>query len=92
MTQQFSMRIATQADSDVITNSRKADVSFAPLIHSDSAIQHWINDILIPNTQVWLVEQDKVMIGMMAIIEKKKINWIDQLYTFRSHNGHGITI
>lgn len=94
MTQQFSIRIATQADSDVITNiylsSRKAYVSFAPLIHSDSAIQHWINDILIPNAQVWLVEQDKVMIGMMAIIEKNKINWIDQLYILPGHTGHGI--
>lgn len=94
MTQKFSIRIATQADAytiaDIYLISRKTYVSFAPLIHSDTAIKHWIQDILIPSAQVFVVEKDEIMVGMMAIIEKQKINWIDQLYILPPHTGQGI--
>ena len=74
MTQKLSMRIATQLDANIITNiyltSRKKYISFAPIVHSDAAIQQWMHDILIPNSQVWIVEQNDTIIGMMALTEK----------------------
>ena len=43
MTQKLSLQIATQADANMIANlylaSRKEFISFAPLVHSDEAIQ-----------------------------------------------------
>ena len=45
---------------------------------------------MIPRTQVWIVEQDERMVGMMAVIEKQKINWIDQLYVLPGYTGHGV--
>ncbi|MDP3706301.1 MAG: GNAT family N-acetyltransferase [Legionellaceae bacterium] len=93
MTQKLSMRIATQSDASVIANlylaSRKKYISFAPLVHSDTAIQQWMHDILIPSAQVWVVEKNDVIIGMMAIDEIQGVNWIEQLYVLPEAVGHG---
>ena len=93
MTQKFSMRIATQSDANVIANlylaSRKKYISFAPLVHSDTVIQQWMHDILIPSAQVWVVEKNDVIIGMMAIDEIQGVNWIEQLYVLPEAVGHG---
>ena len=90
----FSMRIATQSDANIIASlylaSRKEYVSFAPLVHTDTAIQQWIYDILIPSFQVWVVEQKHVIIGMMAIAEQEGINWIEQLYVLPEATGQGV--
>jgi GNAT superfamily N-acetyltransferase len=86
--------MATPSDASMISHiylaSRKEYLSFAPLIHSDADIYHWIHDVLIPNFQVWVVEQDNVMIGMMAIIENRGINWIEQLYLLPEMTGCGV--
>lgn len=93
MTHKLSTRIATQSDANILANlylaSRKEYISFAPLVHSDAAIQQWMHDILIPSTQVWIVEKNGVIIGMMAIAEEQKINWIEQLYVLPKATGQG---
>ena len=67
MTHKLSTRIATQSDTNILANlylaSRKEYISFAPLVHSDAAIQHWMHDILVPGTQVWVVEENGVING-----------------------------
>lgn len=94
MTQKLSLRIATQADANMIADlylaSRKKYISFAPLVHTDTAIQRWMYDILIPSTQVWVVEKNGVILGMMAIAEKQDVNWIEQLYVLPQAAGQGI--
>lgn len=94
MTQKLSIRIATPSDANIIANvylaSRKKYISFAPLAHSDAAIQRWMHDILIPSSQVWVVEQNDIIIGMMAVVEIQEINWIEQLYVLPKATGHGV--
>lgn len=94
MTQEHSTRIATQSDANIIAKlylaSRKKYISFAPLVHSDEAIQQWMHDILIPSAQVWVVEQNDMIIGMMAIVEKQRLNWIEQLYVLPEATGQGV--
>lgn len=94
MRDKFSTRLATQADAKIIANlylaSRKQYIPFAPLVHSDEAIQQWVHDLLIPNSQVWVVEQNDVILGMMAIVEKQKVNWIEQLYVLPQVTGQGV--
>lgn len=94
MTPKLSLRIATKLDADSIATlylaSRKKYVSFAPLIHSDEAIHRWMQDVLLPNTQVWVVEDNDVLVGMMAIAEKQSVNWIEQLYVLPQATGQGI--
>ena len=94
MTHKLSTRIATQSDANILANlylaSRKEYISFAPLVHSDVAIQQWMHDILIPSTQVWIVEQNGVIIGMMAIAEEQSVNWVEQLYVLPKATGQGV--
>ncbi|MDP3562139.1 MAG: GNAT family N-acetyltransferase [Legionellaceae bacterium] len=94
MAQKRSIRIATQSDAHIIAelywSSRKEYISFAPLIHSNETIQQWMHDILIPSFQVWVVEQQHVIIGMMALAETQGINWIEQLYVLPEATGQGV--
>jgi GNAT superfamily N-acetyltransferase len=94
MAHKRSTRIATQSDANKIANlylaSRKEYISFAPLVHSDESIHQWMHDVLIPNSQVWVVEQNDAFIGMMAIVEKQRINWIEQLYVLPQATGQGV--
>ena len=48
-----------------------------------------MHDILIASTQVWIVEQNSVIIGMMAIAEEQKFNWIEQLYVLPQATEQG---
>lgn len=94
MRHKLSTRIATQSDANMLANlylaSRKEYISFAPLVHSDAAIQQWMHDILIPSTQVWIVEKNDVILGMIAIAEKHDVNWIEQLYVLPQATGQGV--
>ena len=94
MSQKFSMRLATPLDADAIANlylaSRKAYISFAPLAHSDDDIREWVKNSLIPNIHVWIIEQDNIVLGMMAISEKQGMHWIEQLYVLPKSTGQGI--
>lgn len=94
MLQNLVIRKATPSDAGEITTlylaSRSKYISFAPLVHSDTAIQQCVRDTLIPDTQVWVVTQDNKIIGMMAILEKQEMNWIEQLYILPKMTGQEI--
>lgn len=49
-----------------------------------------MHDILIPSTQVWVVKKNDVIIGMMAISEEQRVNWIEQLYVLPKATGQGV--
>ena len=87
------LRKATQADAEEITNvylvSRKK-LPYAPLAHSDVEILHWIKETLIPTNQVTVVENNSIIIGMMALSKTQDIGWIDQLYLLPESTGLGI--
>lgn len=89
-----SFRRATQSDAEALTqvylSSRKKFVSFAPIPHSDEAVYQWIRNVMIPNNQVTLVEQDDKIIGMMALLTEEGMGWIEQLYVHPDFVGCGI--
>lgn len=84
MASNILVRKAILADTNVIAEiyiaSRKKFLTFAPLTHSNEAIHAWIHDTLIPTTEVFVAEIDHVVVGMMALSQKEKNNWIEQLY------------
>ena len=87
------LRKATQADAEEIATvyliSRKK-LPYAPLVHSDVEILHWIKETLIPTNQVTVVEKNGMIIGMMALSKIQEIGWIDQLYLLPKSTGLGI--
>lgn len=90
----FSFRSATPSDTEAVAqvylSSRKEFVSFAPIVHSEEAVYQWVRDVLIPSNQLIVVEQDKEIIGMMALSATEGIGWIDQLYLHPDVVGQGI--
>lgn len=86
------LRKAAQADAEGIANvylvSRKL-LPYAPLAHSDIEILHWIKETLIPTNQVTVVEENGIIIGMMALSKTHGIGWIDQLYLLPNSTNRG---
>ncbi|MBF2028293.1 MAG: GNAT family N-acetyltransferase [Oscillatoriales cyanobacterium C42_A2020_001] len=80
----FNFRSATPSDTDAIAqvylSSRRAFVSFAAIAYSEEAVYEWMHNILIPESQVTVVERDNKIIGMMALSTTEGTGWIDQLY------------
>ncbi len=87
-------RSATQSDTEVVVKvyliSRKEFVPFAPIAHSEKAVYEWMHNILIPESQVTVVERDSKIIGMMALSTTEGTGWIDQLYLHPDAVGQGI--
>lgn len=81
---ELSFRSATPSEADAVAqvclSSRKAFVPFAPIAYSEEAVYEWIRDILIPGSQVTVVERDNKIVGMMALSTTEGTGWIDQLY------------
>jgi ribosomal protein S18 acetylase RimI-like enzyme len=90
----LNFRIATQADVQAVIHvylaSRKEFVPFAPLAHSDGDIHQWIQQNLIPTGRVTVVEEDRKVIGMMALSADETAGWIDHLYLHPNAVGRGI--
>lgn len=88
------VRIATADDAPEVANvylsSRKTFLSFSSLAHTDDEVRNWISSILIPTGNVYVAENDKGIVGMMAISASDTISWIDQLYLAPDAVGQGI--
>ncbi|MBF2027685.1 MAG: hypothetical protein IGS48_13110 [Oscillatoriales cyanobacterium C42_A2020_001] len=80
----LSFHPATQSDADAIAqvylSSRRAFVSFAAIAHSEEAVHQWIRDILIPESQVTVVERDNRIVGMMALSTTEEDELISFIY------------
>ncbi|MBA3537223.1 MAG: GNAT family N-acetyltransferase [Tatlockia sp.] len=88
------LRQATLADTKDIVNvfltSRKTFITFAPLIHSDAAVFQWVQNILMPNSELYVAEVNKKVVAMMALSIKEGLSWIEQLYVSPTFIGLGI--
>jgi ribosomal protein S18 acetylase RimI-like enzyme len=94
MQTEINLRQATLADTKdifkVYLASRKTFISFAPLIHSDEVVFQWVQNILMPNSELYVVEVNNKVVAMMALSKKKGLSWIEQLYVSPKFIGQGI--
>lgn len=90
----FLLRKAKPADAVKITEiylaSRKAFISFAPLVNTDDSIYQWIVEELIPTNQVFVAEEGGSIVAMMALTKNAQMSWITQLYVSPSCVGYGV--
>lgn len=88
------LRKATIENANAIANvylsSRKKLVSFAPLVHSDDSIFQWIRDVLIPEEQVIVAEENGIVIGMMSLTKDEGADRINQFYILPDAVGQGV--
>jgi GNAT superfamily N-acetyltransferase len=78
------------AISDVYLASRKRYLPYAPIPHTDTEVQQWIRDRLIPSGDVSVARLDGKIVGMMALRRDAIAGWIDQLYLCPSVTNLGI--
>ncbi len=90
----ITLRPAMAADAaavaDVYLASRRAFVGFAPLVHTDAEVRHWIAGHLISLGAVTVAVQDAQTVGFLAVSREDGFGWIDQLYLAPGFTGNGI--
>lgn len=87
------LRPATVADASELAQiyiaSREKFLPFAPLAHTEQAIQAWVRDDLLQAKKVTLVVAGGVSLGFVASVMDGDILWIDQLYLRPESVGQG---
>ncbi|MEH6911249.1 MAG: GNAT family N-acetyltransferase [Oceanicoccus sp.] len=87
-------RKATLADSskvaDILIESRRAFLPFAPSAHTDDENRHWVRATLIPEGGVIVAYKRSAIVGVIATSREGGFSWIEQLYLDPAHVGRGI--
>ncbi|MFC7420252.1 GNAT family N-acetyltransferase [Iodobacter arcticus] len=88
------MKLGPCSDSKAIAAlylaSRKAQLPYAPLVHSDEAIYSWVAEILIKTDHITAASKKGVIYGFIATSGNEGRQWINHLYIHPSHTGQGI--
>jgi GNAT superfamily N-acetyltransferase len=89
------IRPAVPADAvsvaDVYLASRRRDVAFAPLVHSEDDVRGWVADVLLPSGGVHVAtDAAGEVVGMMALSRAVGVSWVDHLYVAPGRTGRGI--
>lgn len=72
---------------DVLIRSRQAAAGAIPAaVHSDVEVRQWIRAVVIPEREVWLMEDtDSRPLAVLVLDE----DWVDQLYVDPAFTGRG---
>ncbi|MFI5896935.1 GNAT family N-acetyltransferase [Actinoplanes sp. NPDC051513] len=76
------------AVADVLIRSRRAAVgAVPPAVHSDAEVREWISAVVIPEREVWLMEDaDGRPLAVLVLDD----GWVDQLYVDPAVTGRGL--
>ena len=90
----ITLRAAFANDADKITGllvtSREKFLPYAPSPHTESEVNDWVREQLIPAGGVTLAISDTESVGVLAVSKSHGISWIDQLYVAPQFVGQGI--
>jgi GNAT superfamily N-acetyltransferase len=77
-----------QAVADLLIRSRRAAVGAIPApVHSDAEAREWISTVVIPEREVWLMEDADSRPLAVLILDG---GWVDQLYVEPTCTGMGL--
>jgi GNAT superfamily N-acetyltransferase len=77
-----------RAVADVLIRSRRAAVgAIPPAVHSDAEVRAWISAVVVPEREVWLMEDAD---GRPLAVLVLKDDWVDQLYADPAATGRGL--
>ena len=90
----FTVRSAILADADAVTQvlceSRRVFVSFAPMIHTPEEVRAWIIKTVIPGGNAYVATHASQIMAMLVVSYGKELSWIDQLYVKPGFTDQGI--
>jgi GNAT superfamily N-acetyltransferase len=87
----WSLRRADQADAEFIaaifTSSRRAAMSYLPLLYTELQVLEWIEDVVLGNSLVMLAVDDHRNVGGFASVQS---GVLEHLYVSPQLQGHGL--
>jgi ribosomal protein S18 acetylase RimI-like enzyme len=75
---------------EVLIESRRAFLPFAPSAHTDAEVRRWVRDVLLPSAKTTVAVIGGVVVGVIAVSTKEGLGWVEQLYIHPTHVGQGI--
>jgi GNAT superfamily N-acetyltransferase len=78
------------AVAEVLVESRRAFLPFAPSPHAPANVQDWVATQLIPAGRVTVAVQEGRVVAVLAVSEDEDAGWIDQLYVRPGFVNQGI--
>ncbi|WP_219941856.1 GNAT family N-acetyltransferase [Iamia sp. SCSIO 61187] len=84
-------RRARTEEADVVAGlwlrARRAALPAIPApVHSDDEVRAWFADVVLPQREVWVGEEDGVVVGLLVL----EHGWVDQLYVEPGRTNRGI--
>ena len=80
----------TLAVANVIVESRRAFLPFAPSPHALEDVQDWVAQHLMPTGGVTVAIVEGRVVAVLAASEDENAAWIDQLYVLPGFEGQGL--
>ncbi len=84
------VRPATAADAleiaEVFLAARRDALPYLPNLHSDDETRHWIADVVLRHSEVWVAELDGVIAGFLSVAG----DHLDHLYVRPTYYRQGI--
>jgi GNAT superfamily N-acetyltransferase len=88
------IRAARPEDAEAIANvlmeSRRAFLPFAPCAHPDHDVLQWVRNTLVRVNRVFVWEESRTVVAVLAISADQTASWINQLYVRPGWNGQNI--
>lgn len=89
-----TVRSAVVADSSavaqVLCESRRQHLPYAPMAHTDNEVRGWLAEVLLPAGGVYVAESGHQAVAMLAVSTMGEADWIDHLYVRPGWTGQGI--
>ncbi len=88
------LRPAVPADAaavaDVLVESRRVFLPFAPSVHAPAEVRAWVAGQLVPTGRVHVAEVEGQVVAVLATSDGAEAAWIDQLYVRPGFEGRGL--
>jgi len=86
-----TIRQARQGEADlaagVIIAARRAAVpAIPPLVHTESEVRAWFDQVVMASQEVWVAEVDSMIRGVLVLAP----GWVEQLYVDPDWTGRGL--
>lgn len=78
------------AVADVLIESRRVFLPFAPSAHTPEEVRTWVAERLVPAGRVHVAEVEQQVVAVLATSESPDAAWIDQLYVLPGFEGRGL--
>jgi ribosomal protein S18 acetylase RimI-like enzyme len=73
---------------DLYLRARHAAVpAIPPLVHDDDDVRRWFADVVLPQREVWVVEDADGAVAALLVLDG---GWLDQLYVDPGRTGQGM--